>query len=162
MWVVLLAALAWTPARAHHTGACAVPQGTPSLAVNGAPVADTVEPGRIDRFRLTLTDATEHYLLVQPLNGDVWVQVCKVGQAAGQHACRAGNFGALPELCAVDGVEGNPGAGPPLRGAGTYLVLVKHCFELDRSAGVCDYSQGVADPGVVPAAPIAYAAFVLH
>jgi hypothetical protein len=159
---LLAAALAGGAARAHHTTTCAVSASMPTLTVNGAPSTGIVEPGTIDRYKLVLADATEHYLWVQPVNGDVWVQVCKVGQLKGAHACAAGNFGVLPELCAVEDLEGNPGAGPPLKGKGTYLVMVKHCLRLDRSTGDCDYSQGLAEPGMVPGAPIAYTAAVAH
>lgn len=151
----VVASLGATPAPAYHSGTCTSP--STNLAANSAVVGD-VDNGQVDHYKIKVPANTSGFVHLQMAYGDLDLQVCKIGAAAGEHVCTSDNYMFVFDGCHL--YEANLidpedpiflAWGKPLT-PGEYRVSVKHCFS-SQDAGSCDYTDYDPLTGDIPLAP---------
>lgn len=156
--LALLAALAIAlpsaTGQATHRGngrTCPGPASTAALA-NPALGQDNVDDGEINKYKVVLSAGQTGYFMVQPLNGDIDVYVCKAG-GGNEHACASPNMYPIGDGCHFEELDLYDPVlnirimdwGNALQQAGTYWIHVQQCWSSEDvpdggAQGACDYA----------------------
>jgi len=123
---VLLSVLAAFPYGSTQAAAtCGFGVSTVKKVLDDGNAAELVEEDKADVYTVKL-GAGEHYVeLLSP--GDVDLKACKKSKIGWTQVCESTNPGGW-DLCIAEGLDGWPGAGPPLKGPGTFQIHVLHCM----------------------------------